>query len=97
MSAVAELAPWLILVLVIVICELGKALRSARKMLAATKADLAGTAATLARVRADRDHADASLRRVCAAVEKQVRPLPATDQTGQPFALDAWKPESKPS
>jgi len=97
MSAVAELAPWLIIVLIIVICELGKALRSARSSLREALKQLAEADRANVRIRADRDDADASLRRVCAAVEKQARPLPATDQAGQPFALDAWKPESKPS
>jgi len=97
MSAVAELAPWLIIILIIVICELSKDLREARKNVREAIKQLAEADAFIARIRADRDGAEASLRRVCAAFEKQARPIPATDQTGQPFALEAWKPESKPS
>jgi hypothetical protein len=64
------------------------------KELGEAKNQLAATKAVLARVRADRDDADAQ----CAAVEAPAaRPLSATDQTGRPFALATWQTESKPS
>ncbi|MEQ1695988.1 MAG: hypothetical protein ABL901_09135 [Hyphomicrobiaceae bacterium] len=89
-SIISAYLPWLWIAVFFVVCELAKALHKTGKQLAATKADLAGTTAALARVRADRDLADAALRRAVNAPQQR-------DQTGNPFALATWQPESKPS
>jgi hypothetical protein len=96
-ATVAAFTPWLWIAVVIIICELSKALHKAKKQLAATKADLAGATASNARLRADRDDADAALRRALSFEEHRKTAPQQHDEMGRPFTLSSWQPPGRPS